>query len=354
MFRYVVPAICAVVTSLLCQVVTCAAQEPDAGQGEPIVIGSTYTVVSTVLGTERRLSVRLPLGYVDEPERTYPVVVVIDGGPEQDFPHIAGIAQSRDMNWTFEPFILVGVETVNRRHEITPETAEKERYTEWMGAEPGGSAQFRDYLRKDVLPWIESRYRSNGRTAVIGESLAALFIVETLFEEPDLFDDYIAISPSLWWDGKRFGVNAADYLAAIPAGDRRLYLTIADEGDFMQDALDDLVAALEQAPPPGLRWVYIDRGDSETHASIYHEAALDAFRLFYPMPARIYPSSPFLNGKPRPELTADEEALLREECDSATSAWATPGQTRGRLESLVLECFRYDYGAVATAGNLLD
>ncbi|MXP10141.1 hypothetical protein [Pseudoblastomonas halimionae] len=73
---------------------TPAAAQP--ADGEPVTIGTTYTIPATAFEGERRMTVRLPAGYVEQPEMRFPVVYVIDGGPEQDFPHIAGIAQSRD------------------------------------------------------------------------------------------------------------------------------------------------------------------------------------------------------------------------------------------------------------------
>ena len=322
-----------------------------SSEGEPVVIGQTYTIASTVLGADRRLSVRLPSGYKDNPDTSYPVVYLIDGGPEQDFPHIAGIAQSRDLNWTFAPFILVGVETVNRRDQITPSVADLAPYNEWIKATPGGSAQFRQFLREDVMPWVETRYRTSGQNAVMGESLAGLFVVETLLEEPDLFDDYIAVSPSMWWEEKKYGREAAAYLAQMPAGKRRLYLTMADEGYYMQEGLDFLVAALEERSPEGLRWVYIDRGDSETHASIYHTAALDAFRLFYPEPSRIYRQTPLLNGELATPRTPEQETLAAQECKVETAMRTTPKDTRVNQEQYAYRCFLYDYGATATAGN---
>ncbi|MBK7769478.1 MAG: hypothetical protein IPI48_02800 [bacterium] len=62
----------------------------------------------------------------------------------------------------------------------------------------GGSAAFRTFIRDELMPEIGKRYRGNGRTAIVGESAAGLFILETFFIEPTLFDTYIALSPSLW------------------------------------------------------------------------------------------------------------------------------------------------------------
>ena len=97
--------------------------------GEPLAIATTYSIDSAILvGGKRKISVRLPAEYAAEPERRFPVVYMLDGGPEQDFPHIAGIAQSREMNYSFEPFILVGIESVNRRHELAPPAADSKPY----------------------------------------------------------------------------------------------------------------------------------------------------------------------------------------------------------------------------------
>jgi len=50
------------------------------------------------------------------------------------------------------------------------------------------------------MPEVRRRYRDNGETAIVGESLAGLFVLETFFDEPQLFDTHIALSPSLWWN----------------------------------------------------------------------------------------------------------------------------------------------------------
>lgn len=325
----------------------------DVSQPEPLIMGQTYTITSDVLGMDRRLTVRLPFYYDKEPERKFPVVYVIDGGPEQDFPHIAGIAQSRDINFTFEPFILVGIETVNRRTQITPPVRDVKFYKKELGTEPGGSADFRKYIRKDVMPWVEAKYRTSGQNAVIGESLGGLFIAETFLKDPTLFDDYIAVSPSMWWDDMKLAIGAGDDLNAMPAGKRRLYLTMGDEGALMQEGLDILVKALEAKTPEGLQWTYIERKNSEEHASIYHVAALDAFRAFYLEPMRTGGGNPamFKDGKV-PPLTKTAKKNLKKPCDrehavpiSFTEKNKDPNKWRGM-------CVIMKPGATATKGNL--
>ncbi|HYI65232.1 MAG TPA: alpha/beta hydrolase-fold protein [Allosphingosinicella sp.] len=325
--------------------------EPAGGRVQPLVIGEIHTLASRVMGADRRILVRLPGGYASEPQRRYDVVYVIDGGPEQDFPHLAGLAQSAEVNGTFAPLILVGIETVRRRSEITPPASDVAAYEAELGATPGGSAQFRRFIAEEIKPWVEARFRTSGNDAVIGESLAGLFVIEALFEQPDLFDDYIAVTPSLWWENMKYGREAGAYLRRLPARPRRLYLTLADEGYLHEEGVNLLVAALEAAAPDHLQWLYLPQGDSETHAGIYHGAALDAFRAFYGLPARIYLPGPLLSGRPLRARTPEEQARRDRACTRENARRTTPAATRTGHDAIAYECLLYDLGPRAPTGR---
>jgi len=259
-------------------------QNDHSVSGTEISIGQSFSIDSAVFGGNRTLNVRLPSGYADNPDKTYPVVYLIDGGVEQDFPHIAGIAQHADISWTFEPFILVGIETVDRRAEISP-PAKDPRY-DAIAKVRGGADSFRRFIADEVIPWTQSHYRSSDERAVLGESLAALFIVDTLLREADMFTTYIAISPSLYWDDALLATESGDLLKGFDAKPRRLYLSMADEGGNMQLGMDTFISSLAASAPASLQWSYTDRRDSEHHGSILHISALDALRRLYPIPSR--------------------------------------------------------------------
>lgn len=266
-----------------------ATPDTASGSGTPIAFGETFQIASDVLGETRTLNVWLPPHAADA-ETPYTVLYVIDGGLEQDYPHIAGLAQLGVISWQYEPLIVVGIETGERIHELTPAPADARYRTQFPTS--GGAAEFRAYIAGEVIPFIEARFRVGERRAVIGESLAGLFIVDTLLEQPDLFDDYIAVSPSLWWDDRAVSGRAADRLAAAGASDRRIYLTMGDEGGTMQAGLDTVLDALGRVPDaPEYR--YVDRHETETHSTIYHGAALDALRWLYAHPPYDYGSTPW-------------------------------------------------------------
>ena len=322
--------------------------------GTPHVTATSYTVQSEVLGSERIVTVRLPAGYEEEPDRRFPVVYLLDGGPDQDFDHIAGIVQSRDMNWTFERFILVGVQSVDRRHYFAPPAIDPAPYVEALGAEPGGTFEYRNFLRDELMPMVDARFRTNGHDAVIGESLAALFVVETLLEEPTLFEDYIAISPSIWWEEMKYGREASGYLSRFPEDgvERRLYLTVANEGVWHREGAERLVDALRDGAPDNLRWTFVPVEDRETHGSIFHPMALDAFRTLYGTPEREFPAQTLIGGSFDRELTDEERALASQECKREESLRLTPGAAAQGRDRLFFRCLLLDRGPTPREGNL--
>ncbi|ATQ44503.1 alpha/beta hydrolase [Caulobacter mirabilis] len=255
------------------------AQTTPVAQGRPVVIGQSYALESKILGETRRFNVRLPAGY-DAAKGTYRVLYLLDGGEREDFPHIAGLMQLCGLVGTCEEMIVVGIEGTDRRRDMTYPSKDPEDLK--MAPTSGGSERFRRFIAEELQPLVTARYGA-GKSTLMGESLAGLFVVETFLRTPGLFDDYIAISPSVWWDRNSLTDGASALLAAQPAGERRLYLTIADEGREMQTGVDDLVAALKAKTPAGLTWTYAPMS-GETHATIYHPAALAAFRKLYAPP----------------------------------------------------------------------
>lgn len=249
----------------------------DAPHGEqPIVIGRSYTLVSPAFGEERRINVWLPPSY-GQGEARYPVLYLLDGGEQEDFHHISGLARISGEYGVTREFIVVGVESgSNRRRDMTFPSTDADD----LKAIPnnGGSARFRRFLVEAVRPWVEARFRTSGERAIMGESLGGLFVVETLLRQPDAFDAYIAVDPSLWW-----GKGALVRETALPgwralAPKRRAYVALSSQGPAAEAGAlaDGLRAVTDLTYEPMAK---------ETHASIYHPAATRAFRVIFAPPA---------------------------------------------------------------------
>lgn len=241
----------------------------------PITIGVSHSIASKPLGESRTINVVLPASYAQEPTKRYPVLYLIDGGIKQDLLHVAGVAHLGALWGRSTEVIVVGVETKDRRKELAGPTSDPELLKRYPTA--GSSAQFRAFIRDEVMPVIERSYRVDGRKAVLGESLAGLFIVETYLNEPGLFDAYAAIDPSLWWDNE-----ALSKRAAAKIGDRQqwpaLYLAMAKEQAEAPSAMNRLLGLLR---PKVQNLCFAARPDLG-HATIYQQLTPQALTFLLP------------------------------------------------------------------------
>ena len=278
----------------------CATPTSDAQQtptssaiGTPITIGTSHVLQSTTLGDERQINVWTPADYgsAENANRRYNVLYVLDGALDQDFQHIAGLGQLGALSWTYEPLIVVGIQTKDRRAELTRRPQDVRHAAEFPQA--GGAQRFQDFLGNEVIPFVEARYRTGEGRALMGESLAGLFVVDTFLHRPQLFRDYIAISPSLWWDDQHFARDGGRDLEGRAPSNTRLYLAIANEGGATQAGMTRFLGLLEAAPRGSVAWRYSDRSATETHATIYHAAALEALRWLYAAPEPDYDPTPW-------------------------------------------------------------
>ncbi|HEV7508860.1 MAG TPA: alpha/beta hydrolase-fold protein [Thermoanaerobaculia bacterium] len=234
----------------------------------------SFTIDSKVLHETRRINVYTPPGYAEHGGTRFPVLYMPDGGMAEDFPHVTETVQSLVTEGTMRPFIVIGIENTERRRDMTGPTREEK--DKKIAVHVGGSAAFRQFIREELMPQVRSRYHPTEETAIVGESLAGLFIVETFLLEPDLFDTYIAFSPSVWWNDFSLVRGAADWLKAEPKLHKTLYLTHADEQDIMAGT-GLLAGALRTGAPAGLVWFYRPMPD-EHHGTIYIASAPAAFR----------------------------------------------------------------------------
>jgi uncharacterized protein len=242
-----------------------------AEKASPLVIGDTFTIDSKILKETRRINVYTPPGPAGTP---LPVLYMPDGGIAEDFLHVAGLVEVSVGNGTMRPFLLVGIENTERRRDMTGPTENEQ--DKKIAPHVGGSAAFRAFLRDELMPEIKARYRTTQETAIVGESLAGLFVVETFLLEPDLFDTYIAFDPSLWWNNQKLVNGAAERLRARPNLKKTLYLANSDE-EVISGVVQRFVEILGKSAPPGVHW-HFENMPAEHHATIYHPAALKAFR----------------------------------------------------------------------------
>lgn len=235
----------------------------------------TFTLESRALGETRRIAVYTPPGYAGD--ATYPVLYMPDGGVQEDFPHVAATVDAGIRAGEMRAMIVVGIENTERRRDMTgPTEVEEDRR---IAPRVGGSAAFRRFIADELMPEVQRRYRVSGESAIIGESLAGLFVVETFFAQPGLFDTYIALSPSLWWNAGELVAQAGERLRTREGGPATVYLSSADE-DNIAPAAARLAEAFRANAADRVRWRYLPRPDL-THATIYRAEAPRVLRELF-------------------------------------------------------------------------
>ena len=255
--------------------------EPPAPAAAPKQVAhETLTLMSKALGERRRIHLYRPPDFA-KLAGPLPILYLLDGGDDEDFPHPGALAaidlaiRAGEMR----PLVVVGIENTERRRDMTgPTQVESDKK---IAAHVGGSAAFRAFIRDELMPMVKQQVGASGETAIAGESLAGLFVLETLFTAPGLFDKWIAISPSLWWSGGALARDAERWMKAHPRVTGTLYLARA--GDDIIAPIDALAAALRSSAPSGLAWYYEPRSDLH-HANIYENVAPAVIRRLWPSP----------------------------------------------------------------------
>ncbi|HLM00145.1 MAG TPA: SgcJ/EcaC family oxidoreductase, partial [Pyrinomonadaceae bacterium] len=190
----------------------------------------------------------------------------------------------------------------------------------------GGSAAFRNFIRDELMPQIKARYRTTAETAIVGESLAGLFVVETFLLEPDLFDTYIAFDPSLWWNNQKLVNEAGGRLRARPKLAKTLYFANSGE-EAVAGVAQRFAEILGKNAPAGIRW-HFEKMPDEKHSTVYHPAALKAFRAVFKPAAAASDSSALSQSSAdsmpdaAPQASDSEMTKVRRAIDAGNAVWA--------------------------------
>ena len=280
MHRMLAPAICLLLLNRV------------SGQSAitPFVLGQIHEIRSEVLNETRILNIYLPEGYKASDTVRYPVVYLLDGGADEDFIHVVGLYQFNNFPWIqrVPPSIVVGIANIDRKRDFTfpaTHTNEQQRFPT-----SGHSNQFRKFLSEELQPYIRKQFRTNADQTLIGQSLAGLFACETVLKQPELFNRYIIISPSLWWDDGSLLKAAPELLNAHPSAHAAIYLGVGKEGlapcdapHVMEVDANLLAETIRSARGASNRLIF-DYLPDENHATITHQAVFNALRSLFPVP----------------------------------------------------------------------
>lgn len=235
----------------------------------PICIGHQVKFQSQELEQERFVNIYLPTSYHKDSSQTYPVIYLLDGSLDEDFIHIAGLTQFHSYPWLehMPECIVVGIENINRYHDFTYPSDKHEDLK--INIDNGGSPEFIAFIENELQPYIDQHYNCDSINTIIGQSLGGLLATEILFTKPDLFDNYLIVSPSLWWDDR----SLLDYKLTDYTKSKNIFIAVGQEGKLMKKVAKKLFKKLKKKSDPKLRLNFqfykkLDHGDA-LHLAAY-------------------------------------------------------------------------------------
>jgi predicted alpha/beta superfamily hydrolase len=253
-----------------------------AAQVEPAVdktfqLGVIKQLNSKELNEIRTLNIYLPEGY--HPDSAYPVIYLLDGSADEDFIHIAGLVQFATFSWVniLPKSIVVGIANVDRRRDFTFSTTISKDKQDFPTT--GSSAKFISFIEKELQPFIEKKYKTTGSRMLIGQSLGGLLATEILFKQPTLFNSYVIVSPSLWWDNESLLKMKPVLLNEGYAQQTRVYIGVGEEGKVMEEDAKHLYELLNNTDKKNITASF-DFIKGKSHANIFHQAVSNAFEIF--------------------------------------------------------------------------
>lgn len=171
-------------------------------KSKDIVIGKSTFIYSKILKQKREILIFLPTTYNDNKYTKYPVLYLLDG--KKFFHSFTGAIHqlSNDASPQLPEMIVVGITSQDRVQNSSP-TKSMIGYSgnEEKGLEvSGGADDFLLFIEQELFPFINKKYRTNNYKTFVGYSFTGLPILHCLFTKPDMFDSYLSIDFSAWWD----------------------------------------------------------------------------------------------------------------------------------------------------------
>ncbi|WP_264524888.1 alpha/beta hydrolase-fold protein [Flavobacterium sp. N502536] len=180
-----------------------------AQQKNKIEIGTIDSISSKVLNENRKIWIHLPKSALNASlaKQKYPVVYLLDA--EGHFSSVVGIIEEMSEvngNTNCPEMIVVGITNTNRNRDLTPTHSEVDPpfVPKSLSDQSGGGEKFVEFLEKELIPYIDGKYPTTPYKTLIGHSFGGLTALNILTNHTNLFNAYLAIDPSMWWDHQQF------------------------------------------------------------------------------------------------------------------------------------------------------
>jgi predicted alpha/beta superfamily hydrolase len=228
---------------------------------QPIAVATRLEIHSAVLGQERPIAVFTPRACAAV---SCPVLYVTDA--DTQFLHTVATVDHLARNGRIPALIVVGIYQIDRSLELVPYPS-LDRTTASRVPTAGGGDDFLKFIETELIPWVESHYRTAPYRVFTGHSFGGLFATHILATRPELFNALVAVSPSLTWRGGEPVRRVEEMLGTRTSLRRQFFFTIGSEGRQAQTGFDNLQRVLKAHNVEGFNWQGVKMPE-EDHGSI--------------------------------------------------------------------------------------
>ena len=222
-----------ILTALLFGILFFSSFIANAQKDNTIAIGKIDSLYSKTLGEERKIWIHLPQSAQNNvfSKQRYPVVYLLDG--DAHFSAVVGMIEhlSTSNGTSICPeMIVVGIPNTDRMRDLTISHMAVDPTDPFTaGVETsGGGDNFIAFIEKEVIPYVNANYPTTSYKMLIGHSLGGLIVMDVAMNHTNLFNAYVAIDPSMWWDKSKLLKEITKSYATKKMDGVSLYLACAN------------------------------------------------------------------------------------------------------------------------------
>jgi predicted alpha/beta superfamily hydrolase len=255
-----------------------------------IITADVVTINSQILSEERTVWVYNPANKNES--KTYPVIYVLDGASH--FKSVVAMVEYLSEANVIPPMIVVGILHSNRMKDLTPTI--EDSIADSRGENSGGGENFISFIKTELFPAIEAKYSTAPYRILMGHSVGGLTVINTLIHHKDLFNAYVSIDTSLWWDKHKLLKESQAVLATDNYTNKKLFLAIAnrmekgvDTSAVQKDTTEntelirynlELIRSIKNNQQNKLKFDHKYYAD-DNHSSVSFIAEYDALRFIF-------------------------------------------------------------------------
>ncbi|MEO6188252.1 MAG: alpha/beta hydrolase-fold protein [Ginsengibacter sp.] len=257
-----------------------------------VIIGTIDSIQSKMLNEKRKIWVHVPDSDPDSQysQQRFPVVYLLDG--DSHFSSVVGMIEqlsSINENTICPQMIVVGIPNTNRTRDLTPTK-------DSFDLSSGGGEQFMSFIENELIPYIDSTYPTQPYKMLIGHSFGGLTVMNALINHTKLFNSYVAIDPSMWWNKQKFLKAGEKIIPQENFTGKTLYLGIANtmaKGMNVNDVVKDTTGGtihirsilelnkfIKSQKPKGLKYAS-KYYENDNHSSVPLIVEYDALRFIF-------------------------------------------------------------------------